>query len=41
MPGLIDQNGTTGLTYTAGTGLQWQTAVGGPGLIIATVTPPS
>lgn len=32
MPGLIDDS--TGLSF--GTGLQWQTAIGGGGLIIVT-----
>lgn len=36
MAGLIDS--TTGLSF--GTSLQWQTYIGGPGLIIQTVTPP-
>ena len=34
MPGLIDQDGTTGLSYTTGTGLQFESNIGNAGLII-------
>ena len=34
MAGLIDNEATTGLTYTIGTGLQWITEIGGAGLIL-------
>lgn len=34
MPGLIDEEGTTGLTYTTGTGLQFESNIGNAGLII-------
>jgi len=32
MPGLIDEEATTGLAYTTGTGLQWTSQIGGGGL---------
>lgn len=34
MPGLIDEEGTTGLAYTTGTGLQFESDIGNSGLII-------
>lgn len=34
MPGLIDEDGTTGLAYTTGTGLQFESRIGNAGLII-------
>lgn len=34
MPGLIDEEGTTGLAYTTGTGLQFESNIGNAGLII-------
>ena len=34
MPGLIDTDGTTGLAYTVGTGLQFESRIGNAGLII-------
>lgn len=34
MPGLIDQEGTTGLAYTTGTGLQFESRIGTSGLIV-------
>lgn len=40
MPGLINEDGNTGLAYRPATGLQWQTPVGGPGLTIVLPPPP-
>lgn len=34
MPGLIDEEGTTGLAYTTGSGLQFESRIGNAGLII-------
>lgn len=34
MPGLIDEEGTTGLAYTTGAGLQFESRIGNVGLII-------
>ncbi len=34
MPGLIDEEGTTGLAFTTGTGLQFESNIGNAGLII-------
>lgn len=34
MPGLIDEEGNTGLAYTVGTGLQFQSWIGSAGLDI-------
>ena len=34
MPGLIDQDGTTGLAYTTGSGLQFESNIGNAGLLI-------
>ena len=34
MSGLIDEEATTGLAYTTGTGLQWTSRIGSAGLIL-------
>lgn len=34
MAGLIDDEATTGLAYTTGTGLQWESRIGSSGLIL-------